>query len=334
MSLGRPLLVWLVLLGPLVAVAAAWLWRRQLVALERWAARPLWGRLGLDYGGRRLALSVALLAVAVAAAAVALAQPRWGMVEESVERRGVDVVFVLDSSLSMAARDVQPSRIEVARHHVRELARRLPGHRVALVQVEGTGVVLAPLTVDTAIIDLLLDAVEPASLPTPGTRLEAAFEAALALYPEGGGKHRVMVVVSDGEDQEGGLDALIARARDMGVVVHTLGVGSPAGGPIPLADRDAYKQDADGQVVVTRLDEALLERVARETHGTYLRAAALGTDLAPLVDAIDAMEKRALGGQLLSTRAERFQWPLALGVVALFLHLGTRPLRPGREASS
>lgn len=333
MSFGRPLLLWLLLLGPLVAVAAAWLWRQRLAAFERWAARPLWNRLALDYGRPRVALSVALLALAVAAAAVALAQPRWGTVEESVERRGVDVVFVLDSSLSMAARDVQPSRLDVARHHVRELARRLPGHRVALVQVEGTGVVLAPLTVDTPIIDLLLDAVEPASLPTPGTRLESAFEAALALFPEGDGKHRVMVVVSDGEDQEGGLDALIARARETGVVVHALGVGSPEGGPIPLAGGDAYKRDADGQVVVTRLDEALLERVSRDTGGVYLRAAALGTDLSPVVEAVDTMEKRALGGQLLAARAERFQWALALGIVALLLHLGVRPLRPVREGS-
>ena len=333
MSFARPWLVWLVLLGPLAALAGAWLWRRQLAALERWAGRSLWPRLALDFGPRRLALSLGLLALAVAAAAAALAQPRWGTIEENVERRGVDVVFVLDSSLSMAARDVQPSRLDVARHHVRELARRLPGHRVALVQVEGTGVVLAPLTIDAAVIDLLLDAVAPASLPTPGTRLESAFEAALELFPEGDGKHRVMVLVSDGEDQEGGLEALIGRTREMGVVVHALGVGSPEGGPIPLADGDDYKLDAGGRVVVTRLDEELLERVTRETGGTNLRAAALGTKLAPIVEAVDSMEKRSLEGQVLATRAERFQWPLAAGVLALLLHLCARPLRPVRETS-
>lgn len=334
MSFARPLLLWLTVLGPLTALAAGWIWRRRLAALERWAGRSLWGRLALDYAPARAVLSLTLLGLAVAAATLALARPRWGTIEENVERRGVDVVFVLDSSLSMAARDVQPSRIDVARHHVRELARRLPGHRVALVQVEGTGVVLAPLTVDTAVIDLLLDAVEPASLPTPGTRLESALEAALKLYPEGNGKHRVMVLVSDGEDQEGGLDALIRRAGEMGVMVHALGVGSPAGGPIPLSDGEGYKRDAEGRVVVTKLDEELLERVARDTHGVYLRADALGADLDPIVDAIDSMEKRSLDSQVLSTRAEHFQWPLALGLAALLLHLLVRPLRPSREASS
>ncbi|MEZ5331254.1 MAG: VWA domain-containing protein [Thermoanaerobaculia bacterium] len=328
MSFGRPLLLWLVLLGPLVALAAAWLWRLRLAALERWAGRSLWARLALDYAPSRLVLSLALLALAVAAAGLALSRPRWGTIEENVERRGVDVVFVLDSSLSMAARDVQPSRMEVARHQVRELARRLPGDRVALVQVEGAGVVLAPLTLDTAVIDLLLDAVEPASLPTPGTRLESAFEAALDLFPEGDGKHRVLVLVTDGEDLEGGLEALLERAHGMGVIVHALGVGSLQGGPIPLPGEDGYKRDAEGQVVVTKLGEDLLEHVTGETGGLYVRADSVGTDLGPIVDAIDSMEKRALESQVLSTRAERFQWPLALALCALLGHLVTRPIRP------
>lgn len=328
MSFGRPLLLWLALLGPLVALVAAWVWRQRLAALERWAGRSLWSRLALDYAPARLAVSLVLLGLAVAAAALALSRPRWGTIEENVERRGVDVVFVLDSSLSMVARDVQPSRMEVARHLVRELARSLPGDRVALVQVEGTGVVLAPLTLDTAVIDLLLDAVEPASLPTPGTRLESAFEAALRLFPEGDGKHRVLVLVTDGEDLEGGLEALIERTHGMGVVVHALGVGSLEGGPIPLLAEDGYKRDGEGRVVVTKLGEDLLEHVTDETGGIYLRADSVGTDLDPIVDAIDSMEKRSLESQVLSTRAERFQWPLAIALLALVGNLVARPLRP------
>ena len=132
MTFARTDLLWLLLAAPLVAVAAVWLWRRRLSALSAWAARSLWSRLALDVGQRRIAASVASLALTVLAVTAALTEPRWGTVEETVEREGVDVVFVLDSSLSMAADDIKPDRMTVGRNLVRRLAHRLPGHRVAL----------------------------------------------------------------------------------------------------------------------------------------------------------------------------------------------------------
>ena len=152
-------LAWVLLLAPLAAAAAWWSWRRRLAALAAWAARGLWRRLALDVRSSRLVLSVATLALALLSVGAALVEPRWGTVEETVEREGVDIVFVLDSSLSMAADDVQPDRMTVARNLVRRMTHRLPGHRVALVQAEGDGLVLAPLTVDSAVIDLLLDTI-------------------------------------------------------------------------------------------------------------------------------------------------------------------------------
>ncbi len=104
---------------------------------------------------------------------LALAQPRWGESEQKIERHGVDVVFVLDTSLSMATTDLPPNRLWVAQTLVRRLVQALPGHRVALVQAEGDGVVMVPLTADSAVLDLVLDAVLPGSLPTPGHRAGA-----------------------------------------------------------------------------------------------------------------------------------------------------------------
>lgn len=331
MSFARPDLAWLLLAAPLAAAAGAWLWRRRMAALSAWAARSLWPRLSLDLRRRRLALSIGTLALAALTAAAALVEPRWGVVEETVERQGVDIVFVLDSSLSMAAQDVLPDRMTVAQGLVRQIAHRLPGHRVALVQAEGEGLVLAPLTVDAAVIDLLLDTVTPASLPTPGTLLGPALERAIALFPQDSQKHRVLVLLSDGEDHSGRKQQeILALLAESQAVVHALGVGSPQGSPIRLPGSDAYKEDSAGQVVVTRLNEPFLERLARDTGGLYLRASGLGVELAPLLEAIDAMERRSIDGQLLSTLAPRFQWPLAGAVLALALHLGVAPLgRPG-----
>ena len=255
-------------------------------------------------------------------------------------------MFVLDSSLSMAARDVAPSRLWVAKALIRRLAEEMPGNRVALVEAEGEGQVLTPLTVDAAVLDLLLDAVEPGSLLVPGTALTPGLTAALDLFAEGavpGGGHRVIVLVSDGEDHAGGLERTAERLREAGVVVGALGVGTPAGALLPLpvtlampplatgAAPAEVKRDEDGRPVISRLDEATLEGLARSTGGVYVRATSAAADVASIVRRIAAMDQRAFETETLNTLEERFQWPLALAVVALVLHLAVGPFRRERR---
>lgn len=334
MTFAHPKLLWLLLIAPVVALLAVVVWRRRLAADAAWASRGLWDRLLPAFSPNRIWLSVALLTLAVAGSGLALARPRWGSGEQTVERKGVDVVFLVDSSLSMAAQDVQPSRLFVAKALVRRMVRELPGNRVGLVQTEGTGIVLAPLTLDGGVLDLLLDTVEPGSLPTPGTELAPGLETALRLFGEGEEKHRVLVVLSDGEDHGGGVEDRIARLKESGVVVHSLGVGTLEGARIQLPGSNAFKRDAEGNLVTTRLHEEVLEGLARGTGGSYLRVTSAAADPAPILRDIDRMEKRTLESQTLSTLEERFQWPLALAALALALHLVLGPFAPAREASS
>lgn len=331
-----PDLLWLALAAPLAAAAlAAWLWRRRLEAGAAWAARGLWDRLLPGYDRRRLTVSVLLLALAVLGTSLALARPRWGSEEREVERRGVDVVFVLDSSLSMAARDVPPDRLTVAETLVRRLVHDMPGNRVALVQAEGRGQVMTPLTLDGAVVDLLLDAVEPGSLPEPGTELAPALAAALELFADTGREQRVMVLLTDGEDHGGRLETTVERLRREGVTVHAVGVGTPQGAPIPLPEApsgrfrrsDPYKRNEAGDVVISQLGEAALERIAADTGGVYLRATGAAADLAPLVERIREMAARTLESDTVNTLEERFQWPLGLAAGALLLHLAGGPFR-------
>ncbi len=338
MSFAVPRLLWLVLLAPLAAAAAAALWRRRLRADAAWAARGLWDRLLPAYSAWRLALAVGCVGAAVLGIALALARPRWGDAREKVERRGVDVVFLLDSSLSMAAPDVSPSRLFVAKTMIRRMSQEMPGDRVALVQTEGEGLMLAPLTLDGAVLDLLLDTVEPGSLPRPGTELAAGIDAALRLFGPQRQKHRALVILSDGEDHGGGLDAAIAKLKDNGVVAFAVGIGTPGGAPIPLGDGN-FKHDPQGEVVITRLHEENLEPLARATGGAYLRAASAATDPAPLLHQIDRLEKRTLESETVTTREERFQWPLLLTAAALLVQLAVGPFAaraaaPGRREAA
>jgi Ca-activated chloride channel family protein len=337
MTFARPDALWLTLLAPLAVLAMAWLWRQQLRAIAAWAVSSLWNRLDLRHSRRRLTVSLAAIALAVLATAVALSRPRWGTIEQMVERRGVDVVFVLDSSLSMQARDVAPSRMEIAKALVRRLVGGLPGHRMALVQAEGKGLVLSPLTVDTAVIDLLLDTVYPASLPDPGTRLGSALNEALRLFPPEGEKHRVMILVSDGEDHGSNWKESLNRLTDAGVKVHALGVGSRKGSPIELegSDDTRYKQDSEGHVVVSRLHPEILQSLAEASGGLYIEVDSPAVDSAPLISEINSMERRTVSGEILDIAAERFQWPLAIAATATLLFLIFPPLTSaGRSGAS
>jgi Ca-activated chloride channel family protein len=325
-----PRLLWLAALAPLTALAAGWLWRRRLAAEAAWASRALWDRLLPTYSPARLRFSVTCLALAVLGTCLALARPRWGESKEEVERRGVDVVFLIDSSLSMDAADVRPSRLYVAKSLVRRMTRAMPGDRIGLVQAEGTGVTLAPLTLDGGVIDLLLDTVEPASLPSPGTELAPGLDTAVRLFGEGSEKHRVLVILSDGEDHGGGLEEKIARLREEGVVVHAFGVGTPQGAPVTIPG-GSFKRDAEGNVVISRLHEDVLESMTRGTGGSYTRVTSAAVDPTPVLQQIDRMEKRTVESQSVTSLEERFQWPLALAALALLLYLSVSPFSPRRD---
>lgn len=334
---AEPRLVAVAALAPLaVVVLAAWLWRRRLAADAAWASRGLWSRLLPTWSPGRIRLSIACLALAVLGASLALARPRWGAGQEEVERRGVDVVFVIDSSLSMGVLDVAPSRLYVAKALVRRMARAMPGNRIGLVQTEGTGVVLAPLTLDGAVVDLLLDTVEPGSLTTPGTELAPGLDAALRLFGEGSEKHRALVLLSDGEDHGGGIEQEVARLRDGGVVVHAFGLGTPSGAPVPIPGTGGrtFKRQSDGSLVISRLHEEMLEQLARSTGGSYTRATSAAVDPTPVLQKIDRMEKRTIESQVSSHLAERFQWPLALAVAALLLQLTVGSFAPAVAAET
>ncbi len=328
MNLAAPDLLWLALTAPAAVAATLWLLLRRASAENAWAARSMQPRLRRGTTPRSRALLAALLGIAALGAALALARPRWGETVEHVEQRGVDIVFVLDTSASMATYDVLPSRLWLAQSLIRRMAQELPGNRVALLQAEGVGVVMAPLTVDVAVLDLLLDAVEPGTLPVPGTRLAPALERAVELFPAGNDKHRVLVLLSDGEDHGADLDRATATLRRAGVVVHAIGVGTEHGGPIPQpGERSSFKRDERGEVVISRLHRDVLEQLAEQTGGLFLAAADTQADPGPVIDRIRGMQKRELSQSNVATLEERYQWPLAAAAGALLLWLALSPYR-------
>jgi len=319
--------VWLfgLALLPLAGIAAAWLGRRDQQRLASFVARPLWGRVVRRPDARLGALRVALLLLGAGFAIVALARPQWGIVREKVEREGKDVVLVLDTSGSMATADVAPSRFFLARQALLALIARLSGDRLALVAFEGEAYPLVPLTLDADALGLFLETVEPGIVPAPGSSLGNGLAKGLDSFVDKDRRNKALVLVSDGEDLAGDVQEAVARAKEAGVVVFTVGVGTEAGQPVPDVNADGkvagYKRDESGNPVVSRLDMTTLDAIARGTGGQSFRITPADTSLAALAAALEGMEQKALAREFSYRRKERFQIPLAIGAGLLALGL-------------
>lgn len=334
MSFAQPqLLLWLAVPALLLPFAAWAAWRaaaRRQAFLGAQAARlaPRFSR------GRRL-LRDGLLAGATALAVVALARPELGQTRRELHQRGVDVMVVLDASRSMLAPDLPPDRLERARREVQALLGRLRGDRVGLVSFSGDARVLCPLTSDPTSFRVFLDDVDSSSVGRGGTAVGEGLERALDALEQAAEGARVIVLLTDGEDHDSDPppDQVAYRAKALGVPVHVIAFGTPAGSQIPVRGAGGgldVVRDAAGQPVVTRPDEALLERIAGISGGAFLSAARTPFPMDELWDKrIARMEGVTRASSLRTEGINRYQWALVAALAAL----GVRALLPdGRRA--
>ena len=318
---GAESLLYAYLLLPGLAALEWWAAARRRRALDRFGERGRIDRLTSVASRRRIGRAVLRLA-AVALLATALARPQFGDRVETVRRTGQDVVVALDLSASMEAGDVAPSRLAAARLAVGRLIERFDGDRIGLVAFAGEAFVQSPLTLDYAAATLFLNAMEPDLVPVPGTDLGRAIEVALDGFGDPGERSRQIVVITDGEDHEGALDAAVERAVDEGVRIHAVGMGSTAGVPIPGFDENGapsgFLRDAEGSVVTTRLDDVTLQRVADRTGGAYYHAAAgSGAAFDRLVEELTGGEGEEIESREVTRYEEQYQIFLGLALVLL-----------------
>ena len=252
---------------------------------------------------------------------LASAGPQIGMKLTELTRQGVDIFILMDTSTSMNAVDVKPSRIEKAKYELGRLISNLKGDRVGLIAFAGTSHLHCPLTEDYSAARLFLNMMDTGLIITQGTDLAAAIQLALDHVEEDDEKYKVFILVSDGEDHQGEAVDLAEQAKDLGIIIHTLGVGTPAGGPIPIYDeqgnRQEFKKNKKGQVVTSTLNEFMLNEIARVTGGIYLRVENQVNAIVPLLTEIDQMEKRELKSHVFSQYEDRYQVFLIMGLLLL-----------------
>lgn len=329
---ATPAWLWALWVVPALALLAWWGARARTLALSRFAAPGLHRALGARAGGMWRALRVPLALAGLALLAGGLARPQWNPQPREVTRKGRDVVFLVDVSRSMLARDLAPSRLERAKLWIRDLVGSIDGDRVGLVAFAGAAVVKCPLTLDYGFFTLSLDELTPESVPRGGTNIGDAIRKVMSdLYaddpagdPEAGANHRDIILITDGEDQESlPVDAAAAAGRQ-GVRIIALGLGSDvAGASIPLEDASGRERAMThaGQTVQSRQDSHTLAEIATASaSGVYLNVGTGTIDLDRVyADLVGSAERGTTSETMAMRYTEGFQLLLLPALILLFM---------------
>ena len=271
----------------------------------------------------RIRLRSRLIILGIIFILLASVGPQIGMKLTELTREGVDILILLDTSVSMNSIDVKPSRIEKSKYELGRLLNKLEGDRVGLIAFAGSAHLHCPLTEDYSASRLFLNMMDTDLISTQGTDLASAIKLALDHIESNDEKFKVLVLVSDGEDHQGEAIALAEKAQEKGIIIHSLGVGTSAGGPIPIHDdngnRIEFKKDNRGNIVTSTLNESILREISGSTGGIYIRIENQVNAIAPLLNEIDQMEKRELNSHVFSQYEDRYQIFLLIGLILLFV---------------
>jgi Ca-activated chloride channel family protein len=337
MQFATPEAFYGLLLLPAIVSFLVWSGRQRGRAAERLAEPTLIERLSLGVSRSRDRWKASLLLVGVFFLVLAIARPQWGQGTDEVVAKGVDVFLVLDTSFSMDATDVAPSRMERARYIASALIDRLQGNRIGLIVFSGSAFIQCPLTLDYGAAKIFLDTVGTGVVPEPGTDILQALERASRGFVARDSKFRVVVLLTDGEETEGSALGVAKKAREEGIVIHTIGVGTPGGEPIPVRNENGdvtdYIRDESGQPVLSRLGEETLSKIALETGGKYFRISEQDQEIDEIASLVAGMEGEELESQLFRRFQERFYWPLGFALSFLLAESLVPRERRARKAA-
>jgi Ca-activated chloride channel family protein len=312
---------------PLLAWFLWWAWRKKQALMTRFIQARLLPQLTVRMSALRQKIRLALIGLAVTCAFLALARPQWGFKWEEAKTRGLDIVVAIDTSRSMLAPDIQPNRLTRAKLAALDLMRLARNDRLGLVAFAGTAFLQCPLTLDDEAFRQSVELLSTDIIPQGGSALAEAIQVALTAFKEEEGDNfKVLVLFSDGEDHESGaLEAAKTAAKD-GLIIYTVGVGTPEGELLQVTEengRKTFVKDDAGNVVKSRLNETLLTQIATETKGFYLnlRGAKTIETLFEHERGLRSLPKSDISAKFVQAYYERYQWPLALAILCLIAEL-------------
>jgi Ca-activated chloride channel family protein len=307
----------------LLALIFRFMGKKRRLALERFASHQLLGRLTRNVSTTRRRYKNVLILLGILMCFIALARPQYGHKWVEVKRKGIDLLFALDTSKSMLAEDIKPHRLKRAKLAILDFVGQLEGDRVGLMPFAGSAYLMCPLTLDYEAFAQSLATVTTDIIPQGGTNIGAVIDRAVATL-NNAANHKILIVLTDGENLEGDVLAAAEEAARQGLTIYTIGVGTSDGEliPLPKGSGKGFVKDEQGNFVTSRLDEATLTAIAEKGGGLYATLGTSGEGLETIYQQkLSLVPKEELAERRHKVPLERFEWPLAAALIFLMLDL-------------
>jgi Ca-activated chloride channel homolog len=316
--------LWLLLIIP-VLILIFWLsMRYRKNAVKRLGQLSLLKQLMPDVSYSRPVIKFIFLACATVLMLIAIAGPQMGarLQEKKIKQRGVQIMIALDVSNSMLAQDITPSRLQNAKRAIAKLVDKMKNDRIGFILFAGNAYLQVPMTTDYNAVKMFLNTASTEVVPRQGTAIGEAIELATKSFPPAKNKEtgRAIIIITDGENHEEGAISAAEQAAEKGIVIHTIGMGSVKGAPIPLRPGSGnYRKDQRGSIIVSKLNEAMLQQIAVAGNGMYVRARNNQNAIRMIYDQVNKMQKEETQASIYSDYEEGFQYFLGIALLLLFI---------------
>jgi Ca-activated chloride channel family protein len=318
---ANPDFLYLLLLLPAMSVLYFISELRKKRALKRLGDLKLVGSLVPELSRIRPLFKFILQLIAFSAAVIMLSRPQFGSKIEDVKKQGVEVIIALDVSNSMLAEDIQPDRLTRAKQSLSHLIDNLDNDKIGLIVFAGDAYTQIPVTTDYISAKMFLSTINPDLVPKQGTAIGAAISLGIRSFSPGEGKSKAMIIITDGENHEDEPVTIAEEASKAGIIIHTIGIGSTEGVPVPVTinGKKDYLKDSDGNTVITKLDEEILKKIALSANGSYVRASNSNIGLDEIFKEIKKMKKQELESTMYTEYNDQFQIFAAITILLLMI---------------
>ncbi len=307
------------ILIPVLILFFVWVFKRKKSLLLRFGKNESIKKLIRNVNYRAQYIKAGMIIFAVLLMVFTLSRPQYGSIERPVIQRGIDILIAIDTSVSMLARDIQPNRLTRAKDQLKSLIRYVKGDRIGILPFAGEAFVACPLTLDKGLASDILESIDTNTIPIQGTAIAGTIKKAVQSFEKTGENHKVLILLTDGEDHEGETMEAAKEAAKAGIIIYAIGIGSETGELIPMPD-GTYKEDRGGHKVTTKLDFGLLQKVALTTGGAAIRANPKGDlELNKIYEDIGKLDKKIQQSRTYTLYEDRFQWVLLPALLLLIL---------------
>lgn len=314
---AHPEILYVLLIIP-VLMGYHWYYRlKRNKALNDFGDQELMTVLMPEYSKGRPIVKFYLLLLAALAIIVVMAGPQFGSKLQKMKRKGIEIMIALDVSNSMMAEDIKPNRLEKSKQAISTLVNKLHDDKIGLIVFAGEAYTQLPITTDYASAKMFLSSINTNIVPTQGTAIGKAIKLAIRSFGPDSEASRAIIIITDGENHEDEAKEAAKEAADKGIVVYTIGMGLTKGAPIPIPGTQNYHKDRDGNVVISKLNQTMLQEIALAGNGSYVQANNTTTGLNALFKEINKMDKTELDSRIYSDYEEQYFWIAWLGLILL-----------------